>query len=92
MHHNNRQNINQQEVYHKNIRVESALSQYQDAKDNKKRLSFDSTNKKYERDSMLSKNSFTKKHSKNQILNEEGIKQKLTEDRRKYNNSCCSAL
>jgi hypothetical protein len=72
LHQNNKLNSNsthcQQEFYHKNIRVESALSQYQDGKDNKKRLSFDSTNKKYERDSVLSKNSLTKKHSKNQMV------------------------
>ena len=37
------------------------------ADQNKKRLSLDSTNKKHERDSLMSRNSLSKKVSKNQI-------------------------
>jgi len=51
----------------KNVRVESALSQYHEPRDthNKKRLSLDSTGKRYERDSLASRNSMSKKMSKN---------------------------
>jgi hypothetical protein len=58
---------------------------------NKKRLSLDSTNKKYERDSLMSRNSMSKKASKNQIVIDDTTKIKLVEDRRRYNNSCSSA-
>ena len=52
----------------KAIRAESALSQYHDQREhhhNRKRLSLDSTGKRYERDSLASKNSMSKKMSKN---------------------------
>ena len=65
------------------------MSHYPDH--NKKRLSLDSTNKKHERDSLMSRNSISKKASKNYIVIDE-TKNKMAEDRRRYNNSCGSAV
>jgi hypothetical protein len=59
---------------------------------NKKRLSLDSTNKKHERDSLMSRNSMSKKASKNHIVIDDSTKIKMAEDRRRYNNSCGSAI
>jgi hypothetical protein len=66
------------------------MSHYNDA--NKKRLSLDSTGKKYERDSLVSRGSMSKKMSKNNKSIDEGIKTKLADERRKYNISCNSAI
>jgi hypothetical protein len=56
--------------------MESALSFYPENQ-NKKRLSLDSTNKKHERDSLMSRNSMSKKTSKNQIVIDDTTKLKL---------------
>ena len=71
--------------------MESALSFYPENQ-NKKRLSLDSKNKKHERDSLMSRNSMSKKTSKNQIVIDDTTKLKLAQDRRRYNNSCSSAI
>ena len=71
-------------------RVHSAPGQHELAA-NKKRLSLDST-KKGERDSLLSKQSISKKTSKNTMAIDEATRTRLIEDRKKYNNSCCSAI
>lgn len=66
------------------------MSHYNDG--NRKRLSLDSTGKKNERDSLMSRGSLSKKMSKNNKSIDEGIKTKLAEERKKYNVSCNSAI
>jgi hypothetical protein len=80
------------------LRIESALSHYPTHthypthEPNRKRLSLDSTNKKHERESLLSRNSVSKKASRHQIVIDETTRIKLADDRRKYNSSCGSAI
>ena len=54
-------------------------------------MSLDSTGKRYERDSLASRNSVSKKMSKNAKNIEEGFKIRVAEQRKKSTVSCASA-
>lgn len=58
------------------LRIESTLSHYPPDV-NRKRLSLDSTNKKHERESLLSRNSVSKKGSRQQIIIDDTTRLKL---------------